>query len=142
MTYRRSLPLFSAFLITSRLVCWDERWFYIEQTFTAREGLSALGWVKGMLRDGRNILEPQRVLERVAPSGTYLDAARALAADVAKNPPLGVRSTIRARRWYMGQLSREVLMQVNLAKLHLTEDFAESARAFTEKRPAAPFKGR
>ena len=68
MTYRRSLPLFSAFLITSRLVCWDERWFYIEQTFTAREGLSALGWVKGMLRDGRNILEPQRVLERVAPS--------------------------------------------------------------------------
>ena len=25
---------------------------------------------------------------------------------------------------------------------HLTEDFAESARAFTEKRPAGPFKGR
>jgi len=67
MTYRRSLPLFSAFSITSRLVCWDERWFYIEQTFTAREGLAALGWVKGMLRDGRNILDPQQVLERVAP---------------------------------------------------------------------------
>ena len=66
--------------------------------------------------------------------GAYLDAAHALAADIAKNPPLGVRSTIRARRWYMGQLSREVLMQVNLAKLHLTEDFAESARAFAEKR--------
>ncbi len=82
------------------------------------------------------------IIERVAPSGGYLDAARALAADVAKNPPLGVRSTIRARRWYMGQLSREVLMQVNLAKLHLTEDFAESARAFAEKRPAGPFKGR
>jgi enoyl-CoA hydratase/carnithine racemase len=82
------------------------------------------------------------IIERVAPSGGYLDAARALAADVAQNPPLGVRSTIRARRWYLGQLSREVLMQVNLAKLHLTEDFAESARAFAEKRPAAPFKGR
>jgi enoyl-CoA hydratase/carnithine racemase len=82
------------------------------------------------------------IIERVAPSGAYLDTALALAADVAKNPPLGVRSTIRARRWYMGQLSREVLMQVNLAKLHLTEDFAESARAFAEKRPAGPFKGR
>jgi len=35
-----------------------------------------------------------------------------------------------------------VLLQVNLAKLHLTEDFAESARAFTEKRSAGPFKGR
>ncbi len=32
MTYRRSLPLFSAFTIASRLVCWDDRWFYIEQT--------------------------------------------------------------------------------------------------------------
>jgi enoyl-CoA hydratase/carnithine racemase len=71
-----------------------------------------------------------------------METARALAVEVAKNPPLGVRSTIRARRSYLEQLSREVLMQVNLAKLHLTEDFAESARAFTEKRPAGPFKGR
>ena len=62
--------------------------------------------------------------------------------DVAKNPPLGVRSTIRARRYYLEQLSREVLMQVNLAKLHLTEDFAESARAFAEKRSPRPYKGR
>ena len=71
-----------------------------------------------------------------------MEAARELAAVVAKNPPLGVRSTVRARRHALGQLSRDVLMQVNLAKLHLTEDFAESARAFAEKRPAGPFKGR
>jgi enoyl-CoA hydratase/carnithine racemase len=82
------------------------------------------------------------IIERVAPTGELMEAARALAGDVAKNPPLGVRSTIRARRWYMGQLSREVLMQVNLAKLHLTDDFRESARAFVEKRPAGPFKAR
>ena len=82
------------------------------------------------------------VIERVAPEGALMESARALAADVAKNPPLGVRSTIRARRFQLEQLSREVLLQVNLAKLHLTEDFAESARAFTEKRPAGPFKGR
>lgn len=82
------------------------------------------------------------IIERVAPRGATMDVARELAGDVAKNPPLGVRSTIRARRWYMAQLSREVLMQVNLAKLHLTEDFRESARAFVEKRPAGPFKAR
>jgi enoyl-CoA hydratase/carnithine racemase len=82
------------------------------------------------------------IIERVAPAGELMETARALAGDVAKNPPLGVRSTIRARRWYMGQLSREVLMQVNLAKLHLTEDFRESARAFVEKRPAGPYKAR
>jgi enoyl-CoA hydratase/carnithine racemase len=82
------------------------------------------------------------VIERVAPAGTLMEAARTMAADVAKNPPLGVRSTIRARRYYLEQLSREVLLQVNLAKLHLTEDFAESARAFAEKRQPAPYKGR
>jgi enoyl-CoA hydratase/carnithine racemase len=82
------------------------------------------------------------VIDRVAPHGTHMEVARELAAAVAKNPPLGVRSTVRARRWYLEQLSREVLLQVNLAKLHLTEDFAESARAFVEKRPAGPFKGR
>jgi hypothetical protein len=27
-------------------------------------------------------------------------------------------------------------------KLHLTEDFHESARAFAEKRPTKPFQGR
>jgi len=67
MTYRRSLPLFSAFTIASRLICWDERWFYMEQTFTGSHGLAAIGWVKGMLRDRRGGLDPQQVLERVAP---------------------------------------------------------------------------
>ena len=67
MTYRRSLPLFSTFSVASRLVCWDERWFYLEQTFTGREGMAALGWVKGTLRDARGSVDPQRALERVAP---------------------------------------------------------------------------
>src|SRR5262249_6694407 len=57
------------------------------------------------------------VIERVAPKGRLMEEAHALGADVAKTPPLGVRSTIRARRYYLEQLSREVLMQVNLAKL-------------------------
>jgi enoyl-CoA hydratase/carnithine racemase len=82
------------------------------------------------------------IIDRVAPRGTYMEVARELATQVAKNPPLGVRSTIRARRHALEQMSRDVLLQVNLAKLHLSEDFAESARAFAEKRPAGPFKGR
>lgn len=67
MTYRRSLPLLSAFAIASRLLCWDDRWFYIEQRFTGCEGLAAVGWVKGMLRDARGSVNPQEVLERIAP---------------------------------------------------------------------------
>jgi acyl-CoA thioesterase FadM len=67
MTYRRSLALFAPFALGSRLLCWDERWFYIEQTFTGSRGLAAVGWVKGLLRGPEGNLEPQRILERVAP---------------------------------------------------------------------------
>jgi hypothetical protein len=49
-------------------VCWDDRWFYIEQTFTGREGLSAVGWVKGILRDANGNVPPQKVIDSVAPS--------------------------------------------------------------------------
>jgi acyl-CoA thioesterase FadM len=67
VTYRRSLPLFSTFRLSSRMVCWDERWFYIEQTFTGRAGLVAVGWVKGILRNAHGNVQPQGVIEGVAP---------------------------------------------------------------------------
>jgi len=67
MTYRRSLALFAPFTLTSRLVCWDDRWFYLEQTFSGREGLAAVGWVKGALRGPEGVLAPQAVLERIEP---------------------------------------------------------------------------
>jgi acyl-CoA thioesterase FadM len=67
LTYRRSLPLFSSYTLVSRLVCWDDRWFYIEQTFTGREGLAAIGWIKGVLRNRNGVVDPQRVIEAVAP---------------------------------------------------------------------------
>ena len=67
VTYRRSLPAFSAFRLTSRLICWDDRWFYIEQTFTGRRGLAAVGWIKGVLRDSDGTIDPQRVISGVAP---------------------------------------------------------------------------
>lgn len=67
MTYRRSLPLFATFTLASRLLCWDERWFYLEQIFTGREGLAAVGWVKGHLRDSNGVVAPQQAIGRVAP---------------------------------------------------------------------------
>jgi acyl-CoA thioesterase FadM len=80
ITYRRSLPVFSAFGLSSRLVCWDERWFYLEQTFTGREGLAAVGWVKGVLRDARGNVEPQRVIEGVAPGAVSPPMPESIAA--------------------------------------------------------------
>ena len=82
------------------------------------------------------------IINRIAASGKYLDVAMELAREIVKIPPLSVRATVRTRRWYMEQLSREITMQTQPLKLYLTDDFQEAARAFAEKRPARPFKGR
>lgn len=79
VTYRRSLPVFTKFELTSRLVCWDERWFYMEQTFASRNGLAAVGWVKGMLRGKKGSIQPQQVIERVAPGAVSPPMPEAIA---------------------------------------------------------------
>jgi enoyl-CoA hydratase/carnithine racemase len=92
--------------------------------FTAEEALSA------------------GIINRLATPGKHLELALELARDIVKVPPLSVRATVRTRRWYMDQLSREITMQTQPLKLYLSDDFQEAARAFAEKRPARPFKGR
>jgi acyl-CoA thioesterase FadM len=63
ITYRRSLPLWARFQLSTRVACWDERWFYMEQTFTGDEGLAAAGWVKGALLDKSGIVPPQQIVD-------------------------------------------------------------------------------
>lgn len=82
------------------------------------------------------------IIDQVAPKGEYLAAAQELARGIAKNPPLGVRHTVQLRRWELKKVQQEAVRTVRAAKLNLTEDFLKSARAFVEKRPAGPFKGR
>ena len=79
MTYRRSLPLFARFTLISRMVCWDERWFYMEQAFSCTRGLAALGWVKGLLRSPDGNLDPQRVIETVSPGAVSPPMPEAIA---------------------------------------------------------------
>ncbi len=82
------------------------------------------------------------LINRLAPKGTYLDVAYELAREVDANPPLSVRATVRARRWYLAQVLKEAEMMTTPYKLYLSEDFNEAARAFVEKRPPGPFKAR
>ncbi len=67
ITYRRSLHLWTRYSLATRLAAWDERWFYMEQTFTSEEGVAALGWVKGALLDKSGIVAPQRIVDLVNP---------------------------------------------------------------------------
>jgi enoyl-CoA hydratase/carnithine racemase len=82
------------------------------------------------------------VINRVAPKGKHMDVAMEMARQVASNPPLSVRATVRARRWYLGDYARAAAFQQAPMKLYLTEDFHEAAQAFKEKRKPRTFKGR
>ena len=82
------------------------------------------------------------LVTRVAPAGSGQDVAMEMAREVAANPPLGVRETVRIRRWRMHEQARQVAFQTEHLRLDLTEDFEEAVRAFAEKRPPGPFKGR
>jgi enoyl-CoA hydratase/carnithine racemase len=82
------------------------------------------------------------VINRVAPKDEFLNVAMALARSVAANPPLSVRATVRARRWFLDRYAKEAAFQQAPMRLYLTEDFHEAALAFKEKRTPRPFKGR
>lgn len=82
------------------------------------------------------------LINRVAPKDKVMEVAHQLAREVAANPPLSVRATVRARRWYLDRYAKEAAFMQAPMKLYLTEDFHEAALAFKEKRKPRVFKGR
>ncbi|MBU6497801.1 MAG: crotonase/enoyl-CoA hydratase family protein [Rhodospirillales bacterium] len=82
------------------------------------------------------------LVSRVVPDSELLDAARALAARIAANPPQAVRMTkrlmMRGRTMDLAPLLELSASMQALA--HTTADHAEAVHAFMEKRPAV-FRG-
>jgi acyl-CoA thioesterase FadM len=78
ITYRRSLALFAPFTLTTKLVCWDEKWFYMEHIFRSPEGLVAIAWVKGLCRGREGNIPSQRIVDLVAPGAVSPPVAESL----------------------------------------------------------------
>jgi enoyl-CoA hydratase/carnithine racemase len=73
-------------------------------------------------------------VDRLAPPGKHVELARELAMkEIMPNPPLAVRAVVEARRGILEKVELEARQVQNL-RLHLTEDYHESALAFAEKR--------
>lgn len=70
ITYRRSLGFWAPFTLSTRVLCWDEKWFYMEQVFRSDQGLAAIAWVKGLFRAKDGNVPPQRVVDIIAPGTT------------------------------------------------------------------------
>ncbi|MEM9744187.1 MAG: thioesterase family protein [Pseudomonadota bacterium] len=66
--FRRSLRLWQRYAVSSRLVCWDERWFYFEHRFVDHRGQAlAIGVSRAGLRNARAWVPASDVAARVAP---------------------------------------------------------------------------
>jgi enoyl-CoA hydratase/carnithine racemase len=108
-----------------------------------------LGWARAseLLFSGRTV-NAQEALEwglvsRVVPDGRLMEETRALAAEIAAQPPHALRMTKRLMREGIGA-SFEAIMDMSAsmqALAHHTEDHMEALDAFFEKRKG-DFKGR
>lgn len=74
------------------------------------------------------------LVNRVVPKDDLMKSAEQLAEEVMANPPLGVRANTRMVRWFVREMQAQARLYGDALKLHLTEDFRESASAFIEKR--------
>lgn len=61
--FRRSLDPFQQYQLKSRILCWDEKWFFIEQRFVRMNEEVAVGLVKGLLRGRQGNIPSAGVLE-------------------------------------------------------------------------------
>lgn len=63
--FRRSLRPFERYTLKSRVVCWDEKWFFIEQCFERAGTVVAVGLVKGLMRGPAGNVPTAEVLRAI-----------------------------------------------------------------------------
>ncbi len=73
--YRRSLDPFERFELHTRILGWDEKWFFLEQRFLKEGGdLAAEGIVRALFRGRDGNVTPTEVLHHMGYDGPPVDA--------------------------------------------------------------------
>ncbi len=67
--YRRPLRAFNSYQLRTRLLCWDDKWFYFRQRFTRGDDLHALALVKGLLQGPKGKVPPSEIPAAIGRSG-------------------------------------------------------------------------
>lgn len=76
--YRKQIGPFEKFDLVTKILCWDEKWFYIEQDFMTSKGVAAKAIVKAGFID-KKLLRPEQVIKAMGRSDsspimpTYLE---------------------------------------------------------------------
>lgn len=68
MRYRRPLKVFQGYQLKTRIVAWDEKWFYIEQIFQRKGHEIATGFVKGLFVSSKGKISTRSIFEGISMS--------------------------------------------------------------------------
>ncbi len=60
--FRRSLAPFQSYTLRTRVLAWDDKWFYGEQTFEANGQMAATALIRGLLRGRGGNITPARTI--------------------------------------------------------------------------------
>lgn len=63
--FRRAVTLFDRYTLETRVLCWDEKYIFLEQRFERGADLVAVGVVKTLFRDRHGNIRPTDVLGAV-----------------------------------------------------------------------------
>ncbi len=62
MTYRKALTVFQGFELHTRIIFWNDKWFFLEQIFERNGTVVAWGLVKGLFRGPQGNVPSKEVL--------------------------------------------------------------------------------
>lgn len=63
--YKQSLLPFQKYRVHTKVIGWDEKWFYIEQRFERRNRTIAVGLVKALFRGNHRNITPEQCLKLI-----------------------------------------------------------------------------
>lgn len=86
LKFRRELRPLALFELATRICCWDDKWFFLEQTFEQQGEQVAWAGVKVVVKQGRRTIAPAEVLR-----GLGVDS------DLSPPPPADLGQWIRAQ---------------------------------------------
>lgn len=76
ITYRRSLKPFQKFALETRILSWDEKWFYIVQVFHDNEKIYARGLVKAGIKSNHGMVATEKILAALGESSRSPEISR------------------------------------------------------------------
>lgn len=65
--HRFGLPAFARFAVATRLICWDDNWFYFDQRLETSRGVASIVLTKGLIydRSAARTIGPSELLDRL-----------------------------------------------------------------------------